>query len=707
MPIRTYLSALLGWLLPFSVLAQSPASLTTSAISRPVLRTDDALNRLFQELFPTQAEGINYQVIFDNLAQLYSNPLDLNTATRDELAATYLLTERQLTSLVAYRATNGPLLAVAELQAVPDFDVPTIQRVRAFVTVRAATLTADLPSPSDHYLLARYERVLETQKGFTEATPNKNGTLPTRYLGSPGQWYLRYRNSRPGTYSVGITLEQDPGEPFRWSPATHQYGPDFISFHAQIQQRGRWKNVIIGDFQQQVGQGLILSAGFSLGKNAETILTVRRPTLGSRAYTSLSEYGYLRGLAATYALTPHLDLTLFGAYNRRDANVAVGKTPDDADVVTSFLTSGLHQTPGDLLDLRAVSETNLGGHLHYQRNSLQLGVTYLQTTFDKPVQKRDLPYNDYEFRGTKNRLVGLHGGYVWRNLNLFGELAYSSGSITNSGGVGAVLGTLVGVSRRLDLALLARHYDRNFHSFYASSFSESSRSINETGLYGGLKYSVYRKLTLSGFVDWFRFAWWKYLVDGPSGGFDYLFAATYAPDRQTRFTLIFHDEYKQKNSPQSKTSPKALTTTSRRNLALTADYSPLPGLTMRSRLQAGTFGYASVASSSRGFALVQDATYERGRWSLSGRVALFNTDDYDSRQYVYERDVLYAFSFPAYFDRGIRHYMLTRYTASKHLDIWFRYARTDLTNQPHIGSDLDLIAAPHKTELTLQARWQF
>ncbi|CCG99614.1 hypothetical protein FAES_1604 [Fibrella aestuarina BUZ 2] len=670
-------------------------------------RTDDALNQLFQELFPTQAEGIDYQTLFDNLAQLYSNPLDLNTATRDELAATYLLSERQLTSLLTYRAANGPLLDIAELQTIPDFDVSTIQRIRAFVTVRTATLIANLPSPSDHYVLTRYERVLETQKGFSEAIPSKNGTLPTRYLGSPGGWYARYRNSRPGTYSIGLTLEQDPGEVFRWSPAMRQYGPDFVSFHAQIQRRGRWKNIILGDFQQQIGQGLMLSAGFSLGKNAETILTVRRPTLGARPYTSLSEYGYLRGLSATYALTPYLDLTLFAARNRRDANVALGKTPTDADVVTSFLTSGLHQTSGDLLDLRAVAETNLGGHLHFQRNSLQLGLTYLQTTFDKPIQKRDLPYNNYEFSGTQNRLVGLHGGYVWRNVNLFSEMAYSSGSLTDSGGLGAVLGTLVGISRRLDLAVLARHYDRNFHSFYANSFSESSRPINETGLYGGFKYSVYRKLTLSGFFDGFRFPWWKYLVDGPSGGFDYLLSATYAPNRQTRLALIFHDEHKQKNSPDSKTSPKALTETTRRNLALTADYSLMPYLTMRSRLQAGTFGYASAASSSRGFALVQDATYERGRWSLSGRIALFGTDDYDSRQYVYERDVLYAFSFPAYFDRGIRHYLLARYTASKHLDLWFRYARTDLTNQPDIGSDLDLISAPHKTELKLQARWRF
>ncbi|MBO0932360.1 helix-hairpin-helix domain-containing protein [Fibrella sp. HMF5036] len=676
------------------------------------VRPDEALTRLFQVLFPVQTDGIDYAAVFDNLAQFYTNPLDLNRATHDELAATYLLTERQINSLISYRTAYGDLLAVAELQAVPEFDVGTIQRLRPFATIRTGTLTADLPAPTDNYLMLRYERVLEEQKGFSPATPDSKGKLPLRYLGSPGQWYGRFRQSRPGVYSVGVTMEQDPGEAFRWNPDGRQYGIDYVSFHAQIQNRGRWRNVIVGDFQQQVGQGLVFSAGFSLGKNAETILTVRRPTLGARPYTSLTEYGYLRGLSATYALLPNLDITLLAARNRRDGNVITGATTADEDVVSSFGTSGLHQTPTDLLDLRSVLETNLGGHLHFHRNGLQIGLSVLQTAFDKTLKKRDQTYNQYEFMGKQNLVAGLHGSHAWRSMNLFGEVAYSSGSVVNSGGIGAVGGVLASLGRRVDVALLARHYDRNFHSFYANAFGEASKTSNETGVYGGVKYSIYRRLTLSGFVDWFRFPWWKYLIDAPSDGFDYLLSAQYSPDRQTHFALIFHDEHKEKNRPGglpsgSKLTPKEVVNTVRRSLTLTAEWTPAPGLTLRSRLQAGLYGYTSSSTSSQGFAVVQDATYERGRLSLSGRLAYFNTDDYDSRQYVYERDVLYAFSFPAYADQGFRHYLLARYQVNQHLDVWFRYARTDLLNQPDIGSGLDLISAPHKTDLTVQGRWRF
>ncbi|MVM29782.1 helix-hairpin-helix domain-containing protein [Spirosoma sp. HMF4905] len=672
--------------------------------SQRIDRSGD-ISRYLQDLFPVQAEDIDYQSVYDALAQLYANPLDLNSASRDELETTYLLTERQLSSLATYRAEFGDLLSIYELQAVPDFDLPTIRRLLPFVTVAGTPgLFGTLPTPTDNYLIVRYERVLEQQKGFSEATPDKKGNLPSRYLGNAGQYYARYRYSRPRAFSIGLTLEKDPGEQIDWQPSTRHYGADYISFHAQIQNRGRWRNIILGDYQLQIGQGLVLSAGFVLGKSAETVQTIRRPSLGARPYTSLTEYGYFRGGTATYALHRTLDITLFAARNHRDANTAVDSSGLGI-IATSLQTSGLHRTQSELDDQGSLLETNLGVHLLYHnRRQFQLGLTFLRTSFNKFFQKRDLPYNQYEFTGQQNLVVGLHGGYIWHNWNLFAEVAHSSGSATNSGGLGAVSGVLASLTKKLDMAIVLRHYDRNFHSFYSNGFSEGSRTINESGAYLGLKYTVYRKLTLGAFVDYFNFPWLKYLVDKPSDGFDYLLQARYTPNRQTAFYAVYHEEHKQKNLTIGKA--KDVVGTTRWSYALNADYKLTRILSLRSRAQWGGFIY-SGQSASRGFALIQDATLDYRRLSLSGRVALFGTDDYDSRQYVYERDVLYAFSFPAYFNRGIRHYLLAQYSLNRHLDVWVRWARTDLTNQNTVGSDLDQIDAPHKTEVKVQVRWRF
>ncbi len=671
-------------------------------------RRIDAVGRYLQDLFPTQTEGVDYEAVYDALTQLYASPLDLNTATRDELSATYLLSESQLSSLLDYRQAQGDLLSIYELQAIPGFDLPTIRRMLPFVAVVGSRdLLGGLPTPTDHYLIVRHERILEQQKGFSDATPDKKGNLPARYLGNAQQWFMRYRYSRPRAFSVGFTMEKDAGEQLLWQPGQQRYGFDYISVHAQLQNRGRWRNIMLGDYQVQIGQGLVLSAGFVLGKSAETVQTVRRPTLGIRPYTSLTEYGYFRGAAATYAVHRNLDLTLLASHIRRDANT-IDIDPDSLSEelqVTSLQTSGLHRTLAEQADQGSLPETNLGAHLLYHnRSQLQLGLTVLQTQFGVELKKRSQPYNQYEFGGTHNRVVGLHGGYVRHNWNLFGEVAYSTGSQTNSGGFGAVAGALASLTRKLDLAVLLRHYDRTFHSFYANGFSEGSRTINETGAYVGLKYTVYRKLTLSGFVDYFRFPGWKYLIDAPSYGVDYLLQARYAPNRQTAYYLIFHDEYKQKNLPG--VTPHRIVGTARRNLALNAEYRPLPGLTMRSRVQWGMFQYAGQ-SASHGFALIQDASYEWRRLSLSGRIAFFNTKDYDSRQYVYERDVLYAFSFPAYFNEGVRHYLLAQYSLSRHLDVWVRWARSDFVGLKTIGTGLDQISVPHWSEVKVQARWRF
>ena len=58
--------------------------------------------------------------------------------------------------------------------------------------------------------------------------------------------------------------------------------------------------------------------------------------------------------------------------------------------------------------------------------------------------------------------------------------------------------------------------------------------------------------------------------------------------------------------------------------------------------------------------------------SMTGMGGYFSTDDYASRIYVYERGPLYAFSFPAFYGRGIRYALLLRADVS----VWNQYVKT-------------------------------
>lgn len=75
-------------------------------------------------------------------------------------------------------------------------------------------------------------------------------------------------------------------------------------------------------------------------------------------------------------------------------------------------------------------------------------------------------------------------------------------------------------------------------------------------------------------------------------------------------------------------------------------------------------------------ALIQDITFQKSKVVINARYALFDTDDYDNRLYVFEKDVWLAFSFPAYYGVGVRSYILVQYTVSPSVAIWLRWART-------------------------------
>ncbi|HRI80226.1 MAG TPA: helix-hairpin-helix domain-containing protein, partial [Cyclobacteriaceae bacterium] len=267
-------------------------------------REDFNPEKLSDEIFPIQDRDLNYEELYENLAQLMSRPLDLNTISREQLRALMVMGEEEINSFIRFRDENGPLLSVYELQAVPGWSRVTFDKIIPFVKVRDSQSRFDrsilhrITKQENAYLLLRVERGFEVREGYKK----ENDSLH-RYLGSPEKFYVRYRVARTNDFSVGFTFEKDQGEPMTWSPPDKQYGFDYLSFHAQILNKGKLQNLIIGDFQTQFGQGLILGSVFGFGKNSETITTVRRSNLGFLPYTSLNETLFFRGMAGSITLS--------------------------------------------------------------------------------------------------------------------------------------------------------------------------------------------------------------------------------------------------------------------------------------------------------------------------------------------------------------------------------------------------------------------
>ncbi|WP_019945970.1 ComEA family DNA-binding protein [Dyadobacter beijingensis] len=663
-------------------------------------RSEIDINRLIAELFPIPPD--DSEELFEALLQRYASPLDLNTATPDDLAATFILSEIQLHAFFDYRAKAGALLSLYELQAVPEFDLATIRRLLPFVTIatRAVSFRDALKNPGQHFLMFRSGKILEQQKGFAPLDSGSAST--TRYQGSPFNGYLRYRSARSGAYSFGITLEKDAGEQmWQWDTQRQILGIDYTSFHAQILHRGRLNNLAIGDFQMQAGQGMVLGAGFSLGKGSEVIRTVYRSTTGLKPYTSASEAGFFRGVAASWRIMRGTDITLLLSRTKRDAT----QEPDSihASITTSLPVTGYHRTPSEIEKHHVLLEQNTGMHLLHQLASQkgQLGVTVLHTSYNSFIQKRDWAYNRYEFSGKQNFIAGLHGDYRWQNMHFFTETA-----ISRSGGTGTIAGMIASAGRKLDMSLMARHYARHFHTLYGNPISEATRPINERGAYAGVRWSPSRRWQWSAYGDYFRFPWLKYQVDAPSRGYDYFLHLLWKPSKRLNAYILFHEKHKQTNDPAAAENEPALIQNIKRTATFNIDYELPLRCAFRTRVQFGT-SKNEGSPVSNGFTVVQDVNWHFRKVEISARAAFFKTDDYDSRQYVYEKDMLYAFSIPAYYNTGTRHYLMLRYTASRRIKIWLRWSQTRYSDIEKISSGLNEINGNKRSEVKLQVMYQF
>lgn len=642
-----------------------------------------------ESLFSLQDEDLNYEDFYETLFQLFTKPINLNSASTETLLSTYLLSIYQVNQLVAYRDNFGKLLSIYELQAIPGFDMLTIRKILPFVTVTESgkdnrKLIRRIMEEPDSYLMMRTTSRLERSKGYKEGN----------YRGDPFQHYIRYRNSHVDDYSLGFTLEKDAGEKFEFNNKTQ--GFDFYSAHFQLKNQGVLENLVIGDFQAQFGQGLVFGAGFSPGKGAETVNSVKRSNTGLRAYTSVVESGFFRGTGASFSGNKWRTTLL---YSRAMQNARLQSDTSYSDFeafVNSINVTGLHRTESELAAKNSLKEQNMGVVYEWKPSrNFNLGFSHLRTYYSLPLQKRPNNYNQFEFSGSVNYVSSVFTELIVKNLLFFGEAAQSV-----SGGTGLVTGVVTSLSPKWDMSVLYRNYTRNYHTFYGNGFSEGNRIINEKGFYWGLKWQPTRKHLLSAYYDVFEFPWLRFRVEAPSVGSEYLLRYSFSPSRNIQMYVQYRNETKQRTYLPANENLLSLTNTYRQNLIYNFDMKVNAALSFKSRVQTSSFDFN--ITSSRGIAMVQDINYQMRKWRFSARYALFNGDDFETRQYVYEKDVLYGFSIPAYNGRGTRTYLLVQHQLNQKIKVWAKIGRFVIEDVTSLGSGNESFSGNTRTDVRVQ-----
>ncbi|MEM0998603.1 MAG: helix-hairpin-helix domain-containing protein [Bacteroidota bacterium] len=692
-----------------------------------ILRTDDDDLDMVIEDAITDIESndqTDWTIFTDQLEDYRRKPLDLNRAAPQELMLLPGMTALKVNNLLSYIQQFGNLTSIYELQAVEGFDLELFLAIRPYVQVREARekdiSTGDLHpagpplrevlSESRHELLLRWTSLLEQQRGFSPPDTASDGSLSNRYAGNAQRYYARYRMRYNRNFSMALVGEKDPGEEFKWDPQNNFHGFDFTAGHISIGDYGNLKRLVIGDYNIQVGQGILLSTGLGFGKGSQAVNAVKRQSLGIRPYASVNENQFMRGAAATVAFS-RIHVTGFFSRVAKDANITIADTLDNDNVldVSTLQTSGFHRTASEIEDKDALLETNYGARVEYKSRWLNVGATHYFQDFGSVITPNNNDYQFFNFAGDQNFLTGLDFDATFRNFNFFGEVARSK-----SGGTGMVLGMLTSLHPKVDLALQFRNFAPNFHTFRAFVFAERPTAArNERGVYFGLTVTPSPRWKFSTYFDQFVFPWHNFNVSFPSRGNEFFSQLEFKPSRSLQIYLRFRSDHKQINARELPAGQQIefVVPTRRDGLRLHLAYKVHRTLTIRSRIEASWYQRGlenALEEQHTGLVAYQDIAWKLGwKWKLTGRYAIFDAQDFDARIYAYENDILGFFSIPAYAGLGTRYYLLLNYKPVKGLQFWARFARTRLRYDQTIGSGLNEITGNTRSEVKLQMQLTF
>ncbi|MCD6202183.1 MAG: helix-hairpin-helix domain-containing protein [Bacteroidales bacterium] len=687
-----------------SVLILISGILTPLSGQEPENVSDIQLQSDIEEIMRSLNRPEDLSEMLDYFSSLQRHPVNINTADRETLERLLFLNDFQINSLLDYRRETGPLYSIGELQLVYGFDREVIRRIRPYITLEKET-----PSGADNAFSAghitqegvmRGKTNLESEAGYLPVPDTVLKAHPGGYYrGDRTGLYFRYQIRYGRKFSAGVTGEKDPGEPFFTDG--NKKGLDYYSLYVQYQGRGILRQVNAGRYALRLGQGLVIWNGFRMSKSSQaTDIDKRSPEV--RYASSATEAGYLNGVSAVLRIKNFTVIPFF-SFNRWDAHLVHTGDTAGPSVFSSFLTSGLHRTMGEMENKHQVGEWLSGMRITYRNQRLKMGLTSLYTCLNHPLIPASRPDNEFAFRGKENMNMGMDYTLMIKRVTLFGEAA-----VSKNGAPALLQGVQWYFSPLISVSLLGRYYRQDYHAFYANAFSETGLTRNESGLYMGFAGHFIPHVVLSGYVDMYCFPWLRYFADGPSGGREIRLVLSWVPAENFHADMQYKNESRTTNDPDSDTPMHRLAQQTYDHLRLQLRYMLLPQLQATSRLDLTRFFAAPGQDPEKGFMAYQQLRYAPDRVPVRvyGRFGMFDTH-FSTRIYTYENDLLYSFSTPSFTGRGLRWYVMIKYPLFSHGALTLRVARTAYADRHSIGDGPARISEPHKTEIKAQVRVRF
>jgi hypothetical protein len=611
---------------------------------------------------------------------LADNPINLNQASREALESLFFLTDVQIENLLYYIYAHGPMLTLYELQGVEGFSVKTIQRMLPFVSVNPI----DKAKPTRGIVLALAQMPMERARGY-----DAGGA----YMGSNQRLFARTVVEMP-SLRVGAAVEKDAGEPmFGNGIPTVDHSSAFVELYP-TRIATKW---VIGDYRLSFGHGLALSTGITMGKSAApTSIRLRQKTL--HGYASADEVRFLRGSAAEIPIGKMVVLYPFASYKQVDGTLA-----SDTNSVTGWSTSGLHRTATELERRQNMAQSLVGGAAKLAFNRVAFYVGGYNYALDLPLSTNGQLYQT--FNAVSNQV-----NYGFASYTAMLPKTIVSGEFAMMEGGQSAVSQLVTwePDGRFSLSVRYQRFSVGYMAPYMAPGSRYNDASGETNVYAGFQIRHNRKLESNAYTFLYKSKWLRYLVDAPSEGFEGMWRTHFSPSKSFMHYAQVKWRHTQKNRPTTSLPDFGLEKQHLYNFRWDGRYAPSTQWRFSTRAEMSHFSTETGASST-GVYLHQEVGYKSadGKWAFDARYGIFNTDDYNSRVYVYEPDVRYAFSVPALSGQGTRAVLVARWSPLRQWDVYARWSRIHYADRTQVGSGYSTINSDARNELKFQVIYNF
>ena len=632
--------------------------------------------------------SLNWENELEELSNRLQEPVNLNSATREQLEQFPFLSDIQIEHLLAYIYIHGQMETIYELQLVEELDRQTIQYLLPFVCIKAInnepafrwkTMLKDAGRYGKNEVLTRLDIPFYKRKGYEHTYLGPSVYNSVKYT-------FRYRDQ---LYAGGVA-EKDAGEPF--AALHNSYGYDYYSFYLLLQNCGRLKSLAVGNYRLSFGQGLVMSTDYLMGKTIYASSFNNR-SAGIKRHSSTDEYNYFRGVATTVALTKRLSVSAFYSHRNMDGIVTDGE-------ITSVYKTGLHRSRKEADKKNLLTSQLTGGNVSYQQNHIRLGITGVYYVFNRLYEPELTGYSKYNIHGNHFYNLGIDYAYRWRRFSFQGETAIGKQ------GWASLNRLQYSPVQDIQFILIHRFYSYDYWAMYAHSFGEGSTVQNEQGYYVGLETTPFSHWRFFVSFDLFSFPWKKYRINKPSRGTDGLIQATFTP--RTNLSMYLKYRYKQKERDLTGSKGTLTLPIFHHQLRYRLNYSLNDVFSSRTTLDYNHF-HSQDRAATKGYQVTQMISSQLPWTRLFADVqgSYFCTDDYDSRVYVSEKGLLYTFYTPSFQGRGFRCAVRLRYELNKHWLFITKFGETIYLNRNEIGSGNDLIYGNKKADIQMQLRIKF